>query len=160
MSNSLENYINDWEMRCSLDAARYKTQDDDLCMLCHAYGADKRSLFVDCLYDCSEAINDFINLRDCGNERHKSGWYLRICKTCRGELLGVLRAWGANCKSRRNLPKDHDGEIEIDTEGLIPVRVDGATRWMTRGEYTKFESAVAPSPNAGADGASVKVPSG
>ena len=34
------------------------------------------------------------------------GYYLRICKTCRGKLLGLLASWREDCISKRDIAKD------------------------------------------------------
>jgi len=48
--------------RQEVDAQRFKDADMDLCMCCHAHGADKRSLWVDCLYAVHEVIPEAIDL--------------------------------------------------------------------------------------------------
>lgn len=124
------------------DAKRYAELDRDLCMLCGAYGADKRSLFISCFYDISEAIPEAIDLFLCGDKVKDRGWYLRVCKSCRGELLGMLREWANHRRSLQSLPKDHDGYIDDeyvvkDPEAIFPVRVDGRVVYMTREQCEK-----------------------
>jgi len=37
-----------------IDDKRFEEHDEALCMLCGAYGNDKRSLLISCFYDISE----------------------------------------------------------------------------------------------------------
>lgn len=134
--SELQNILNASEKRRADGKLRWESQDYDECMLCDAHGADKRSLFMSCFYDLQEAIPEFLDLSGIDGEIGKRGWYLRICKSCRARLLGHIRAWGNECKALRDIPKDHDGYLVGDwIEGKIPVRVDGATTYMTPYEY-------------------------
>lgn len=99
------------QLRRERDKVRFETLDDDLCMLCGAYGPDKRNLVIECFYDVSEAVPEAIDLGlvDVYNNR---GWYLRVCKNCRGEFLDLLADWRKQRIALRNTPKDHDGYID------------------------------------------------
>lgn len=118
------------------DRQRYESQDDDLCMICHAYGSDKRSLFVSCGYQMKEAVPEMIDLFACGESVKGRGYYLNLCKSCRGSLLVHFREWANERRELRPLPKDHDGHLEDeDTDDLVPVRMDGATVYMSLEDY-------------------------
>lgn len=121
------------------DAEAFRNMDDDLCMLCHAHGADKRCLFLSCLYDVKESVPEALSLADVEewNVNGRSFYYLRICKNCRGEFLRMLREWRLGAIARRNIPKDHDGHPVLQ-EGTIPVRKDGRVVYMTEEEYGKY----------------------
>lgn len=115
------------------DAKRFHNLDWDLCQLCGAYGDDKRSLKIECFYDVSEVIPEAIDCRQVGGH---DGWFLRLCKSCRGDLLGLLGDWRSNRVDLRGIPKDHDGNIyEEDESKDIPVRVNGAIKMMSLDEF-------------------------
>lgn len=139
---AIEDIIKETERRRAHDAERYAAHDPDLCMLCHAYGADKRSLFVACGYAVYEAVPEAISLHACPNEVLRNrGYYLLLCKSCRSRLLGHMQQWRDECVALRGQPKDHDGHIEDDDpERNIPVRVNGAVVMMTTEEYAHFKS--------------------
>ncbi|KKM26437.1 hypothetical protein LCGC14_1584850 [marine sediment metagenome] len=99
------------EKRRVADKIRYDSLDSDECMLCHAHGADKRPLTIACFYDISEAIPEAIDLWYVEGMRDR-GWYLRICKHCRGALLQHLGTWRADRINRRDLTLNHDGYEE------------------------------------------------
>jgi hypothetical protein len=124
--------------RRQADAARWAEMDSALCMLCHAHGADKRTLFLSCFYQLPEVIPEIIDLFDLGEPLKDKGYALRICKSCRGDFLGMLKEWRDRRLARRPLPKDHDGEevyaVE-DADRNIPYRTHGRTEMMTRSEY-------------------------
>ena len=130
------------------DAKRFAEQDHDLCICCHAYGEDKRSLWVDCLYAVKEVVPDAIDINEVEPkpENHQRGFYLRICKACRGRFLGMMGDWWKDGVKRRELPKDHDGhdEYEDDPERNIPLRVNGAIVMLTREEWDQRETNRAP----------------
>lgn len=130
------------EQRRAADAARYRGLDADKCQLCGAEGPDKRTLLMSCFYALEEAVPEFIDLTDTNLLVDNLGfYYLRICKTCRGDLLGRLKQWGDERRARRGLPMDHDGgETDVEDERCIPVRVDGATVMMTYKEYTTYRA--------------------
>ena len=139
----LEDIIRCNQERRKADAKRFRESDDNLCMLCHAYGEDKRSLFISCFYAVEEAVPEAIDLFDCGKHLSDRGYYLRICKSCRARFLGMLREWRNECVSLRDLPKDHDGIIEgEDPDRNIPVRVNGITVMMTKDEYDLYSEAM------------------
>lgn len=120
-------------------AQQFAEHDTDLCMICHAHGEDKRSLFISCFYNVQEVVPEALDIQDAGIENFKIGFYLRICKTCRGELLRLLGVWRANRITERGIPLDHDGGRMDDYEGnMVPVRVNGAIIHMTEEEYARW----------------------
>src|SRR5438132_14152150 len=60
---SLRDFIAEAEERRARDAEAFATRDHDLCMLCDAYGADKRSLFIDCGYAIYEVVQEALDIR-------------------------------------------------------------------------------------------------
>ena len=136
MEDFIRKMVNDTKRRREADAKRYAEQDTDLCMVCHAYGADKRSLHISCLYAVHEVVPEAIDLYDVPDKPNT--YYLRICKACRGELLRHLQQWRDERAALRDEPKDHDGRVDDDDMGrCIPMRVNGATVLMTRDEYNR-----------------------
>jgi len=120
------------------DAQRFEALDLDQCMLCHARGADKRSLIIDCGYDISEVIPDAIKLHLVEGLEGR-GWYLRICKSCRAALLELLGTWWNGRVRLRGVPKDHDGHVLDEyVDAYIPVRQHGATTMMTLPEWKQY----------------------
>jgi hypothetical protein len=136
--------IEESKRRREADAQRFKDADMDLCMCCHAYGEDKRSLWVDCLYAVHEVVPEAIDLGgvEPSPKNHNHGYYLRICKSCRGRFLTMMGEWWKAGVDRRDIPKDHDGhnEFEPDPERNIPVRVNGAIVLMTRAEWAERQN--------------------
>ena len=134
----IKKMIDEVKQERKADKERYKNLDDDLCMLCHAYGTDKRSLTIDCFYQIKEVVPEAIDMHLLENDK---GYYLRICKSCRGELLGLLKTWRDNCISRRGIAKDHDGcpEEWVTADANIPVRINGAVVMMTEENYTEYK---------------------
>jgi len=122
------------------DAKRFEALDGDLCMACHAYGADKRSLIISCGYDVSEVIPDAIKLHSCPEKLGKRGWYLLVCKSCRAALLGLLAEWWNERVNLREIPKDHDGYLDSDGSACIPVRQHGAVKMMTYEEWVRYRA--------------------
>lgn len=121
-------------LRRASDAKRFRELDENECQLCHAQGQDKRGLRISCLYAMEEVIDEMIDLHDVAGQA--PGYYLRICKRCRADLLGMLQRWREICIARRDREKDHDGNPEICTEeDTVPVRVNGNLRMMTPEEY-------------------------
>lgn len=119
-------------------ADRFHNHDTDLCMLCHAYGEDKRSLFIDCFYAVDEVVPEALDIAEVEG---RQGYYLRICKSCRAALLGRLREWRDERVARRDIPKDHDGEDEDwDAEADIPVRINGAVVMLTREQFDEYQA--------------------
>ena len=132
---SIQRLINESEERREQDRIRYEQHDSNRCMLCHAEGYDMRSLLIRCFYAVHEFVPEVIDLFLTGSD-YKDFYYLRICKTCRGDLLTTLGAWAERRKSLRSVPKDSDGWPLEGREGAyIPVRIAGATVDMTREEY-------------------------
>jgi hypothetical protein len=119
------------------DKKRWKELDGDLCQLCHAYGPDKRNLFIHCGYAVHEVVPEAIDLSEV-EDFETRGYYLRICKTCRAKLLEKMEEWRNERVARRDIPKDHDGEEYWDLEKNIPVRVNGATVMMDEEEYAEY----------------------
>jgi hypothetical protein len=133
--DGLSRMIEEGKQRQERDADAFANLDTDACMLCDAYGADKRSLFIDCFYAVYEVVPEALDIRGVEHERGQ-GYYLLICKSCRSRLLAKLQAWGDECRALRGLPKDHDGDLEyVNPERNIPVRVNGAIEWLTQEEW-------------------------
>ena len=97
------------------DKGLFESLDPDACQICGAHGADKRSLFVDCLLELSEAIPEALDIREVGIDSHKSGYYLRICKSCRASFIRHMQAWRSERVTLRTCVLDHDG-CEIEEE--------------------------------------------
>lgn len=135
----LEDIISRTNGRREADKKRFEEHDDDLCMLCDAYGEDKRSLFISCFYEVSEVIPEAIDLF--GVEKFKGrGYYLRICKNCRGDLLNKLGEWRNEMIARREVPKDHDGHNEDDEPGQnIPIRINGRIIMMSEVQFAEWK---------------------
>lgn len=91
------------------DAAALKVLSYDKCQLCEAEGPDMRSLYVDMFYNIKEVLPESHEVFHAGLEQHKVGYYLRICKNCRGELLDMLALWRKAMVARREIVKDEDG---------------------------------------------------
>lgn len=135
MTDTLRRLLDETAARRKADAKRFAKADEQLCMLCWAYGNDKRSLFVSCFYAVHEAVPEAIDLKE-------RGYYLRICKACRGDFLGKMRQWADERRALRDTPKDHDGHVsEENPEANIPVRIDGAIVMLTREQWDKRRDA-------------------
>lgn len=130
----MEDILKQAEKRRAESKRRWDNMNEDLCMLCHAYGADKRNVFIQCGYEMQEAVPEFIDLHDCGHEVWQHGYYLRVCKNCRGAMLASLREWANRQRGLRRLAKDHDGYLG-DSDYLIPARIDGVAVWMEPHKY-------------------------
>lgn len=141
MTDLLGSMIEDTKRRRARDAATFNELDEDLCMICHAYGPDKRGFFLDCGYAVYEVVPEALDIRDAGLERG-SGYFLRLCKTCRSQILEVMGEWAKLRRLERSQPKDHDGCPEWDEESdrNIPVRVNGATIMMNKEEYEYYRA--------------------
>jgi len=140
MSFNLDRMIERKDRQREIDKNRFEELDSDLCMCCHAYGADKRSLFISCLYELKEAVPEMIDLSGVELDNFKKGYYLRICKHCRAEFIDMLRTWFSEGVGRRGAPKDHDGgELWESASKNIPVRIDGATVMMTEEGYLEYK---------------------
>lgn len=135
---SLDAILSETKERRENGQRLFAESDPDLCMLCDAHGADKRGLFIDCFYAIYEAVPEALDIALVEDPRGR-GYYLCICKSCRGRLLGHLRAWADECRSYRGLPNDHDGGFLIENpDATIPVRVDGRVVMMTPDEYKEW----------------------
>lgn len=126
--------------RVTRDAERFALLDPERCMLCGAQGPDKRSLYLDCFYAIHEVLPEAIDLTRCGVEAHERGYYLLICKACRGRLLATLAMWRAECLAMRGQPLDSDGTLE-EPDKDIPVRILGATVMMSDDEWRAYRDA-------------------
>ncbi len=134
----LEKMIADSKRQREQDALRFKELDSELCMCCHAYGEDKRSIWIDCFYEIKEVVPDAIDISGVEPlpENHKRGYYLRVCKSCRSRFLGKMQDWWEEGVDLRDLSKDHDGHAEDqDPTRNIPTRVNGALVMLTREEW-------------------------
>jgi len=137
---SISRLVREADERRQRDAQRFADIDHDLCMLCGAYGADKRSLFIDCFYAVHEVVPEAIDLYDVKPRLERGhGYYLLICKSCRGRLLSALAAWRAECVALLGKPKDHDGYLDDCEDGKnVPVRVNGITVMMDDADYATY----------------------
>lgn len=108
--------------------------DSDLCVICHAYGSDKRYLRIRCLYAVDEVVPE-LSL----NGDFYEGW---ICKSCRGSLLGKMQEWRNERIKLRELVKDHDGYVDEtqDSSKNIPVRIHGVIVMMSEDEFKSYKS--------------------
>ena len=110
----------------------------DICQLCEAEGPDKRTLLIECFYELTEVVPE-LETATFGNRKI---YRLRICKSCRGRLIGHLAEWRKECVARRNIPKDHDGNDTYEEEFVnIPVRLYGTTVMMTPQQYEEYSRA-------------------
>lgn len=107
-------------------------KDQDTCKLCGAVGADKRTLRMSCLYELTEVVPEM------SFNPAQNLFELRICKSCRGSLLDMLKQWRDAMILRRPFEKDHDGNLSFETDGLIPVRVNGRICNMTPIQYAEW----------------------
>jgi hypothetical protein len=125
----LTDYVASLEGQADADAERWQQHDMDTCMLCGASGPDKRSLFISCFYAISEVVPEAINLRKVPDPDFSGrGYYLRICKACRGSLLGHLAMWRHERLSLRGTPMDDDGNAEPESgQAVFYIRQHGAT---------------------------------
>lgn len=122
------------EVKRVVDRNKYGSLDMDKCMLCGAQGEDKRSLKIDCFYDVCEVVPEMLDMG-------KDGYYLRICKACRGALLTKLGEWRYERKSLWNVFKDNDGNVEEnDPSRNIPVRVNGAIKMLNEKEWNDLKN--------------------
>jgi ferredoxin len=140
--DSLKEMLDAKTARRKVDMEKYETIDDDLCMLCGAYGADKRNLVMRCFYDIKEVLPEALDL---SKHPDVKAFFIRICKSCRARFLGHLSDWRKECLALRDVEKDHDGGVWADegydlpeTERNIPVRVHGATTMMNLKEYEAY----------------------
>jgi len=131
---NLEDRLAETQARNKKDAEVYAEHDTDLCMLCHAHGADKRSLILRYFYELREVVPEMLKLAEDGY------FYLRTCKRCRGEFLGMMADWRKHCIARRDMSKDHDGNpLEAPCGPTVyPVRVLGTIQYMTWEELESY----------------------
>ena len=108
------------------DRIRHENLDRDECMLCDAYGADKRSLSINCFYAVNEVVPEAIDLAAVKDKPGvHQGFYLLICKSCRAQLLAHLGEWRQECVALRGRKKNHDGYLEDEESEWgcdIPIR--------------------------------------
>ena len=116
--NSLQDLVAETQRRRVADAQRWAELDNDRCQLCDAYGGDKRSLFIDCLWAIHEVVPEAIDTYAVAvlPEGKRGQYYLLICKGCRAALLGHLAAWRADRIMLRGVPKSHDGDLLDDED--------------------------------------------
>ncbi|MBM3273869.1 MAG: hypothetical protein FJZ00_01855 [Candidatus Sericytochromatia bacterium] len=137
-------HVFDVRKRREEDAKRFGELDGDLCQICWAYGADKRSWLMECLYAVHEAIPEAIDLFGLPDDHRlaKRGYYLRLCKSCRGAFLTALGDAATKRRALRSTQKDHDGSPlwDSDPECQIPVRVNGATVLMNPDDYEDWRA--------------------
>ena len=147
MPRGLQDLIAESETRRTRDAGRFGALDWDACQLCESRGPDRRSLIVNCGYAVHEVIPEAIDVHSVPDMEGR-GYFLRICKSCRGALLGHLQAWRDERVARRGLPMDEDGDDDgtHDPERCIPVREHGATVWLTREEWDARQVATGGTP--------------
>jgi hypothetical protein len=139
MGKTIEEHLREREERSLHDAGRLRGLDEAECQLCYARGPDKRSLFIGCFYAIHEVIPEAIDL-SAVPEWEQRGYYVRLCKWCRGELLQRLGEWRNFCVARRPLEKDHDGEaIYQPAAANVPVRINGRIAWMTPADYAAWQ---------------------
>lgn len=158
---SLSRMIEESKARREAGAKAFAEHDKDLCMLCHAYGADKRSLFIDCFYAIYEAVPEALDISGVEPRLERGrGYYLRLCKSCRGRLIGHLRLWREECVALRGVPKNHDGGLDDeDPEKNVPVRIDGAIVMMTEEEWRAWRAARQPDADVPIDASAAIMPS-
>ena len=123
--------------RRARDKERFTLLDREECMLCGAYGADKRSLYIDHGYAMHESVPEVIDLHNVDNQPNM--YYLLTCKMCRAALLQHLAQWRSERLALRDEAKNHDGYLLEDDFGLIPVRVNGAITHMSPDEYENWK---------------------
>jgi len=99
------------------DAETYASLDQEICQICGAYGEDKRSLYMGCFYALKEIAPEFLSLWHVGtSEDMKRLFYLRICKSCRAEILGAVKKALNTRRALRSRKLDHDGYLEEEVE--------------------------------------------
>lgn len=107
--------------------------EENICKLCLVEGEDKRTLWMSCFYELTEVVPEF-------ESADPRGFNLRICKACRGALLGHLEAWRKERITHRGLNMDHDGGIiDDDPDRNIPIRINGTTKMMTINEFVEHQ---------------------
>jgi hypothetical protein len=123
------------------DIKEFEERDENLCMICYAYGNDKRNFVLRCFYNVKELIPEALDLFGL-EEGHawQGSYYLRVCKSCRGSLLVALKSAADQRRPLRTQSKDHDGDIDsYGSEQCIPVRMAGATVMLTEEQYEAYK---------------------
>lgn len=138
----LQQLLSNIDTERKADAERFKNLDQNECQLCYARGEDKRSLVINCFYNVKDVLPEAIDLSNVTVETLAGrGYYLRICKACRGRLLAKLEEWRNECIAFIPLPKNHDGELLEEGPGAyIPFRVHGRTRMVTKEEFETLKT--------------------
>lgn len=146
----LENWLDRSKKRRERDAKLYAESDSDLCMLCHAYGADKRTWWVSCFYAIHEVVPEALDTFAVPEEQKKhSGYFLWLCKSCRGRFLDMLGKWRSSCVALRDETKDHDGYICYEDDDMpynpanIPVRINGRIVMLDANSYEVWKQSQA-----------------
>lgn len=137
--SKFSDYIENMRQARKDDAKAFAEGDENLCMLCHAYGPDKRSFLINCGYDVKEAIPEALDLH---LVEDLSGYYLRVCKCCRGYLLeGLKRVADHRRYMREKGGLSSDGEPDnFDEEAAIYVRINGANVCMTPDQFERYKA--------------------
>lgn len=141
MANPFHKMIADTNARRETDAKRFLESDRDLCMICWAYGEDKRSMYLSCGYAVNEAVPEALDTFGVGHDYVGRGYFLNLCKSCRASMLGHMRAFADERRALRNVPKDHDGHVyEENPEANIPMRIDGAIVMLTKEQWDALKN--------------------
>lgn len=108
---------------------------EQTCEVCGQDGNDRRTVAIDMLYDLTEA-----GLRELPRTSGAPRRYgARVCKDCRGDLIGLLRLWRQG--KMRNRVDDPAPDVDaVGNERNIPVRQDGRTVMLSLSEYETWRS--------------------
>ena len=132
--DSLKRELDEKADKRAADAVKFEALDEDACMICWAHGEDKQSIWLSCFYEVSEIVPEALDMGD-------RGFYLRVCKTCRGLILGAIGDAVDRRRITRGCPKGSDGDLEVfDPDRNIPMRVNGATVMVTMAEYEQMKA--------------------
>lgn len=132
----LDRYLQEQRDRRERDAKRFRESNEDLCMLCGAEGPDMRSFFFRYFWNFGDTNGDDVVDVSGVEELNFNGYYIRTCKSCRSEFIGLLETWIQEMKERRGLPKDEDGCLEeLNEDANIPIRVNGNIQMITEAEW-------------------------
>lgn len=97
----------------AIDAKAYAELDPDSCQICGAYGDDKRTFLLRCMYDMKEIAPEFLSMRAVPEFKDRPDlFYLRVCKSCRGEILDAMYKAINRRRELRGRKLDHDGYLE------------------------------------------------
>lgn len=110
---------------CPICGESDEMQDARTLRLAYGYKLDEASVKLQHHFyrEHSDAdANEFPDLRPF--------YSIRTCKSCRADFMGLLRSWCAGQIAA--------GRQEYNFDRNIPVRVDGATVWMTRPEWNAY----------------------